>query len=455
MNITIVTAHPAYPAFQVGQTYEVDSDTAMKLAAYSRPSATQEATLRVPGSSTIAKSRLLGYSGHDGADTDTFHLTVSAPASFDAVQITLLNDVNSANQYKASVAVSAALGNGWQPKDASGSNVSFTPLTFGTTDTANFRNPGGGAATAVINNQSGHIEGSAPSDWLAISSLARTDFPDRGPLLMIRTFGVGQGAIAYDLAASSSHNPIKSAVPDHFSGYWANTDYTLNTPPNGPEQETWFPALEVRFLLRGKAVVTIGCASESIEQGYHGGGAVPQFGGGVNGWPRRAVAALSASGITASYVDMNWSGSGSGQFHEKALSSVYAGGLTHLLFKPWTVNDLNDGVPGANAAIARTSVLISACLQSSVRPILIWPFGGPGRGSAARNLIDAFIADMKARGVSVFDPREVMEDASGQIKTQYLTRDSAGSIVDVEHLNELGHNTVAGLFLASKSSFGL
>lgn len=415
----------------------------------------------------IAKRRLVGVSGHDGSDTDTMLLTISSPADFDAVQIVLVSDQNSAsNAFKVGIAPSAVFGNGWQPKDSQGANVPFTQVTFGTQDVRRFDNPNGGADSGKITNGTGSIantnvvEGYVVSDWMPCKSLARSDIVTAGRrLLMVRVFGVGQGAINFGGLSASSPNSLPSTCePDTFGGYWSGSDYSVTTPGGPPEGTDWMPTFEVKFLLRGgevSEVKVVGCASESIESGYNGSAAVPQWGGGIDGWPRKYVAARDGSGKATSFVDMTYPGTPSRMFQSKALTSIYNGGLTHLLFKPWTVNDLTQGVPGVRDAIGRTSMILQACAENGVRPVLIWPYGGPGIGSTERNMVDAYLTGAVAQGYDVFDCRSLVTDSNGAIKTQYLTVNSGGGIVDDEHLNELGHNVIRDLFISQQARFGL
>lgn len=403
--------------------------------------------------SAVGKQRFVMNIGHDGTDTDTMFMLVKAPAQFDAVQIILQSDANSgANAYKIGIAPTAKVGNRWQPVTAENANIAFTPVTFGSTDPKNFRNPGGGAASKVINNGSATVLGSAQSDWITIKSIERSDVPGDGALLYVRVFGIGQPATANGAAKPGAVDGYGTIQSEFSAGYWSSDDFSQSLASRAPDDTDWFPSFEIKFLFRGAFVKSIGCAGDSIESGYNDAAAQPKWSANINGWPRQAVKQMNAAGQVTTYTDMTLAGATSAQFHEWAISSILAGGLTHLLFKPWTVND---GPTTIDEPLSRTAMILEMCAQYNVTPILIKHYGGPYIGSDARNKANAFIENAKLQGIGVFDPSPVLCDAAGEIKVEYLTRNAGGSIVDTEHLNQAGHEAVRDYFLSQSNQFGL
>lgn len=393
--------------------------------------------------------------------TYTFHQTFRAPAHFDAVQITVRGDTSSANTYKVSVAPSASFNNGWQPVDGAGTNVAFVPVTFGTTDRRNPRNPGGGAATTVVSGTSGTnaafnlIEGDAPSDILKLSSLPRTDQPGSPPLLMVRLFGVNPPSVR--VLESTAVHPnawINSGyMPDHFCGFWGTTDYTVsgvstNLPGVAPSVE-YMPSVMVTFYLRGEKVNVIGVAGDSIEQGFVGSSAVPQFGGNISGYLRRMTKALNDSGRTSSFVNLAQGGDKSSQFLERAISMALRGGLTHLFFKPWSWNSRGDGMAAVIDGIQKTTALISLCRERNIIPVVIQPWGGQNASDPAiRTAVDLFIQQLREGGVNVFDPRHITDNPNGTLKDAAQTVNSGGAFFDGLHINDAYHQLLADYALS-------
>lgn len=388
--------------------------------------------------------------------TYTFHQTFRAPAHFDAVQITVRGDTSNANTYKVSVAPSASYNNGWQPVDGAGTNVAFTPVTFGTTDRRNPRNPGGGAANTVVSGTSGSnaafnlIEGDAPSDIIKLSSLPRTDQPTSPPLVMVRLFGVNPPSVRVLESTSVHANAwINSGyMPDHFCGYWGTTDYTVsgvatNLPPGAPSQE-YMPSVMVTFYLRGERVNVIGVAGDSLEQGYVGSSAVPQFGGNISGYLRRMAKKLTDSGRISSFVNLAQAGDKSSQFLERGISMALRGGLTHLFFKPWSWNSRGDGMAAVTDGMQKTTALISLCRERNIIPIVIQPWGGQSASDPAiRAAVDAYIAQLKLLDVNVFDPRHITDNPNGTLKDAAQTVNGSGAFFDGLHINDAYHELLA------------
>jgi hypothetical protein len=392
--------------------------------------------------------------------TSTMALTFRAPGHYDAIQLIMRGATSGVNTFSASIAPSAQFNNGWQPKDSAGIDQAFTAVTWGTTDKNNPRNPGGGAASTTTSGTSGSngshnlIEGDSVSDIIPIRSLNRTDFPTKLPLIFIRVFGVNIPAVSVTESSDIAANPWSEVIPDFYSGYWSTTDYTSATPPGAPSQ-TWLPSVQVRFFLRGVQVNSIAVAGDSIDQGWIQATAVPQFGGNINGWPRRLVRKLNALGRKTTFCQLAHTGNKSNLFHQRAITQLLRGGITHLFIKPYSVNESGDGDAQASADCARTTAIINLCRQLNVTPIIIQPWGGQDNGTSRRAIVDTYINSLKAGGILVFDARSITDKIDGSLKDEAKTLNSGGTFVDGTHLNDAYQELVANYALSLAGTFGL
>jgi len=416
--------------------------------------------------SPLARTRVAGQVGETAPGTVfTVHTTRQAPAHFDAVQIIINGKTSSAsNAFKASIAVSARYNDGYRPLTAAGAAAPFMPVTWGSTNPADFRSTGG-APSATIQNASGStagvdlIEGATASDWMPVASLDRTDFPDRPPLVMVRLSGDSIPATSSPNAIVGAANPFTSVLPEFYTGYWSNNDYTASTPAGNTINQNLWANIDIVFLLRGKVIRSVAVAGDSLEQGYVAPTAVPQFGGNINGWGRRLVAKLNATGALASYTDLTQGGQTSFVFHNRAYTALLNGGLTHLFVKPWSTNEAGDGMAGVPAALRRTSQLIALATAKGVKIVLIRPWAGQSVGTAMEIAVQAYCDQAAAAGVAVMDARQVAGDpalpGTNNMNPAYLSKTGAGATVDIVHLNDAGQEAVSAYAFDSRAQFGL
>lgn len=399
----------------------------------------------------------------------TFHLTCRAPAHYDGVQITLHNISNSgANAFSASVCAPARANgstvsstvSGRVPQDAAGSTMSFTALTFGTTNPDDTRNPGGGASTVLIQNVAGSVntlrEGYAVSDYLPLSSLDRTDIVGAPPLFMLRVRGTSVGNFTATEISDLSANPFNLADPDFCGGYWAG-DQTAVSAPGAMVARSSCPAVTVHFFLRGSRVSSIGVAGDSLEQGWVASTTSPLTAGLIDGWPRKLVRLLNAAGSSASLTQCAQVGNYSQLSHERAYGLLLTGALTHLFIKPWSVNEAADGITGIPAALSRTSRLIQLCRSKQVVPIIVRPWAGQSISSAPGLLVQTYCDNAAHSGVPVLDCRALVggSTTSDTILDAYVCKTSGGAAVDAVHINDAGHAAVAAAALAQRAAFGM
>lgn len=422
----------------------------------------------VPGvrGRAVLTQRMLGVSLSGGV-TGTIMQMHRAPCEFDAVQVVLRGaTAHASNAFKVSVCSPAQRGNGYVALDSVGSQIVPTALTWGTTDRDNFRNPGGGATTTILNNASGSpgtfdvIENDVASDWLPLASANRVDTPGAPPLVLVRIYGSGWPGASWAESQSSSSNPVTQLDPDFYSGYWATADHTAAADPGGAPTQWGMPIVELRYLARGRTGHTIGFAGDSIDQGNVPASAVPQFGANLNGWGRRLVSKLNAAGVLASHLDMTRVGDKSRLFHERAYNAILGRHVTHLFTKPWSVNESGDGVASIPAALQRTTRLIDLAKSKRVGITIVWPWGGQGLEtvSGAAALINSYMDNLVAAGVSVFDVRSIMNNAGDQpqpLKDKFRVVNSGGAFIDAIHLNDVACETVANEAFGRRGEFGL
>jgi hypothetical protein len=396
----------------------------------------------------VAAERIYGTVGKDSVAGRTAHLVIPAPAHFDAVRITYLSSVSEGNAHKITVAPSAKY-NTLGPVDSNNTAITPTVVTFGSTDNASPRNPNGGVVTVTSTGASGSsntiIQDRIRSDIIQLLSLDRTDVVGKRPLLYIRVYGTNIPLSGIAEMADNSANTLKT-VPwfggEYYSGY-ATGDYSLTNPTSWAQYGA--PMVEVEFFLRGKQVRNIGITGDSTDQGWTAATAVPQFGGNINGYLRRFVKMLRDEGEPVGYSCFAQAGQHSFMTYNNALPAVLSGELTHLVIRPFSVNDRADGTTAAicNAALQRTTLLIQACKAKGVVPILLRPFAFGVNESIQQPLVTAYCDSYKSSGGLVLDFTSLVNAANYTLQTKYLSVDSGGAVVDQIHLNDLAHQDIA------------
>jgi hypothetical protein len=417
----------------------------------------------------VSRSRLVGASTSlSGAFTLLY--TVRAPADYDAVQLVMVSPANDGtNAVKFSVAAPDVYGDGVNATVA-GAAVTPTAVTWGTTSPRNHRNPGGGAATILQSGVTGSaqtlIEGNAYSDIIPLQSQARTDIVGAPPLLMIREYGTNPPALATASLATfitTAANPASGAIPEVFCGHVGGSDVTASasgiTPPSAGSQG-YCASVEVIFYLRGQRVNTIASGGDSLDQGYCLPAATNCSAGTVNGWSRQLAGQLTAAGNPTGYTSWNYQGQYASNFNERALTPLMLGdcaaGITHLFFKPYSINEGNVSVV---ADMKRADHVLDWAYRCNITPVLVYPWAGQGIGTTAGNQIVAYIDAAKARGVATFDARAIISAdgslTSNSIKTSCLTLNSSGVKVDDTHINATCQKSVADLANAQRATFNL
>lgn len=407
-----------------------------------------------------ALARFRHYASAKNEVTGTFAvgMTFEAPGEFDGVRVVVHGNTNNANTIKASVAAPAAMGANNALLDSVGAALAPTAVTWGAASFDDVRVVGG-AATCVMSGVVGSgatlREGDVVSDYISLRSLARTDIPGRAPLFDLKLYGVNPPMVGINESDPTDANPWSTAIPGFTSGCWAS-DVTGSATPGAYAFRDWVPSCSVIFYRRGAAGVSIHHADDSLGQGWIAATAVPQFGGNINGWMRKFVALLNSNGIPACLSNGAQAGSKSQPFHERAYNALLTGGITHLFVKPWSVNELGDGVASVAPALERTTQLLDLAKRKGVIATLIRPWAGQGITSAPGLLVQAYCDQAAANGVRVFDARTVIDPTgSGSIPAQFLTYTAGGAVVDTVHVNEAAHDAVAAAAYQQRQSFGI
>jgi hypothetical protein len=403
------------------------------------------------------------------AAAHTMSMMRRAPGHFDHVRMTILGlPAGATNTHTASFAPSALPSNGYVPVDASSAEITPTAFTWGSTDPDDYRNPGGGAANTQLSGGSGSsgsdggnlIEAFARSDWLAVSSLDRADNPALPPLYVARVHSSATPAVSFTDSSNASANPWNSSDPDFFSGYFgAGTDYTLDPSPVSAITQGYVPSIELEFVLRGARGLSIAVAGDSLMKGFVQGTAVPQWGGGMDGWCRKLARKLNDAGIPTGFNLLAYQGFKSPRFHEALYSELLRRprAYTHAFILPWSTNESGDGISSWAPARQRTTRLIEMCQRYGVVPIVVQLWPGMSYGSAVEIAQRAYCDQLRAAGVRVFDARLVVNsDPTATIPSaQYLTRNSGGSVIDNGHVNEACHDAIANEAMRQRTYLGL
>lgn len=418
----------------------------------------------------VSRFRVLGSSMASGVANVTFHMLVRAPAEYDAIQLVMSATSNdSTNAVKFTVAAPDAVGDSVNPT-LGGAAVTPTTVTWGTTSPRNPRNPGGGATTVLQSGFSGTapntIEGVTYSDIIPLASVARTDQPGVPPLLMVREFAAANAPISTQLnnLKVGFGNPAQALLPDAMCGYIsgdvASTASGVAAPLVGAQG--FCPGVEVIYYLRGQRIYTIASAGDSLDQGFCGSTAVNCSPGTIGGVTRSLAAQMTAAGNPTGFAAWHMAGQTSGNFNERALNGLMLGdcavGVTHLFFKPWSVNE-GTGTSTIAGDLRRADHILDWAYKCGITPILVYPRAGEGMGTAPNLQTVAYIDAAKARGVPTFDGRAIV-GAGGSITTntirpEYLSLASDGSVVDTVHLNGAGQAALAAAAYAQRAAFNL
>lgn len=418
--------------------------------------------------SSIVSQRIMLSTGAAAA-AHTMGMMRRAPGHFDHVRMTILGlPAGAANAHTASFAPSALPNNGYVPVDASSVEITPTAFTWGSTDPDDYRNPGGGSANTQMSGGSGAsgtdggnlIEGFARSDWLAISSLNRADDASLPPLYVARLHSAATPAVGFTDSSSASSNPWSSSEPDFFSGYFGlGVDHTLNANPGAAPTQGWVPSIELEFVLRGARGISIVGCGDSLMKGFVQATAVPQWGGGMDGWCRKLARKLSDAGIPTGFNLLAYQGFKSLRFHDALYSELLRRprAYTHAFIMPWSTNESGDGTASWAPARQRTTRLIEMCQRRGVVPIVVQLWPGMSYGTPVEIAQRAYCDQLRAAGVRVFDARSVVNsDPTATIPSSgYLTRTAGGAVVDNVHINEAAHDAIANEAMRVRDYLGL
>ena len=406
----------------------------------------------------VAAERLYGVGGSLGSGSVTGIIIKEAPADFDAVRLTIVSaPASNAQALQFTIAPSATF-NKIGPVNSLGARIAETAVTWGSTDKTNPLNPGGGAATVTPSGASGSVASTnyvlsrIQSDIIPLSSISRADGGSK-PLLIIKGYGAYLPADQSVEHAVGTTNDIQTVIGAEFSGYrsgaYLTSDPTYNegiASSGGYWTQNGRMTVEVEYFLRGKKVINIGVTGDSTDQGWVDATAVPQFGGNINGYMRRFVRKLRDDGNVVGYSVFAQAGQRSFVTYNNAIAAVLSGSLTHLVIRPWSINDTNTGATDqvAHDALRRTQYLIDCCERHGVVPIILRPFAY-GSTNNQRTIALSFVDSYKASGGLVLDLSSVVnsETTAYQLKQEYLTVNGSGDIVDQIHLNDLAHQDIA------------
>ena len=379
--------------------------------------------------------------GHKFADSGpgfTFHSTWALEGEWDLIRLVWQNfRVTTWAVDGASIAPSARLGNGYDPTDAAGNAVAFTPLTFNAEGAFSDFPPASGATTSftVPASADGYYPATVASDWLAKSSLPRLDIADGKQLVMGRVYSSGQMNLGQTRSpditdgtwdAESGGRIIKSF---HKAGNLLTSGFTA---PTGPSHWLAYTGVQTYTRARGATVMGVG---DSMQQGHSVDGSQHYAPG------HYATALLTTPSRPVSFINAARSGGTSAQFHQHARTYFDLFKPEVVVISVWTPNDTRDQA-SADLCYARAMALANIATRAGAVPVLstALPFDLNAGDDALRKSNNA---RARASGLLVADYTAVAGDGATPERVLPAYRAASGS-----HLNPAGYGEVGRRALA-------
>jgi len=287
------------------------------------------------------------------------------------------------------------------------------------------------------------------SDWIAISSVARTDAGTK-PLLIVRAY-----------MNASATLPVYGNGTDDFTNWATRTDGRLHamryqdgdhattaTGFTSTTNRSQSPIVGVQYLARGK-VITVAGVGDSITEGqgtYLG-----------QGFILPAVDALSDTDVKYEYMNCGWSGQAMSTFAERAIDIMESEIRPDVIvFPAGSPNDTPTTITAADitAARARRARITAAAKRNGVVPV-IWtvlptntavrPYGATDSLRVAYN---AEVLAQANRNLIVVDTATAVSGATsgGQVQMTGTT--------DGIHPNDAGNTTLKPIVQAGIKEAG-
>jgi lysophospholipase L1-like esterase len=279
----------------------------------------------------------------------TFSTAWALESEFDLVRLVYQN--NQATAYTitaATIAPSATINNGYDPVDAAGAAVAFTPVTFNDLGAYSGLSPsaaGSATSLAMPTTADANVPAYGVSDWMRIASMPRTDATDGRRVLMARTVAAADISRVERLTQA-----IMTAFRPYEAGrilrafYKSGGDFTASGFTS-PVEDGYLQPVAIQYYTRkrGATVLVIG---DSLTQGQDVD-STEHF-----AWGHFASADLTTQNLPISFVNGGRAGSTSLFYYQTGMQNI-------ALFRPevatinvWTPNDSRNAV-AADLAFAR------------------------------------------------------------------------------------------------------
>ena len=284
----------------------------------------------------------------------TYNTAWALESAFDAIQLVFANPKTSGTVLIGPVKVSTAATVG----DGNNSAGTWTNVTFS------------GATTVTLPNATDANDPTLTlSDWIPISSLARSDVVGGLPLLFARmflpaattlfpiNFNTGITSTGWSSKSDGRIRPCRKQVGDAIT---TPSAFTSTTETSG------CPIYAVRYRARGR-VVSVASFGDSIGAGASSGGGTLYGDGHIY----RACTALSTLSSPVQLQNMGWGGQTSAQILARAIRAIPVLKPDVAIYSAFTPND---GLPTAetnNAARQRVAQFYSVCADYGVVPVIL------------------------------------------------------------------------------------
>lgn len=280
------------------------------------------------------------------------------------------------------------------------------------------------------------------SDWIPISSIARTD-SGTNPLLVVRAY-----------MSATATLPVYGNGTDDFTNWASRTDRRMwaaryqdgdqATAPTGFTSTTnrsQTPIVGVQYLARGQ-VITVAGVGDSITEGqgtYLGEGFI---------FP--AIESLSDSQTKYEYMNVGWSGQSMDRFTERALDILESEIRPDVLVIPAaSPNDIATTIAATDitAFRSRRSRIVAAAKEFGVAPV-VWTWlptntavKNYGATDSLRTAYNTEVLAQAGRNLVVADTSTAVSGSTSGGQVQL----SAGSQSDGIHPNDTGNATLTAI----------
>lgn len=303
--------------------------------------------------------------------------------------------------------------------------------------------PSGSNAGVTVPALSNGVPGFAWSDWMQVSSLARTESasdPDpvlasRCPLVHIRSYCAAGGALEQSVDGTGALGQVFYAQNGRvFATGVVSGDKVANPSSSGLGEQwnnPWVLGDVVQFAHRTQAL-NVAMVGDSITrgQGYYDSTK------GYLSWGHFACAALSSADLPISFANYGFSGQTHAVSMRIARQLLDNLDLDAIVLFPWSPNDGAASESVFTAAWIETMATAQYAISKRVIPILATSIPCSGIGNGAT---DAFriASNMKARasGLLVMDFDAAMTDSASPARIR-STFDRDGT-----HPNNVGYQT--------------